>query len=183
MPEEIWKDIPGYEGLYEVSNRGNVRSLDRLCLGSDGRREFHRGQQLKPQTLWNGYQEVYLSNREGGVKRKHRTLHSLVAEAFLGPRPPKHDIMHLDGDRGNNRVENLKYGTRAENLHQTYEYGGTAANGKLTKAEAIEAIQRLVRGEDPQSLAREYNVNSAAMYHIKNGTSFAWLREEALHGS
>lgn len=177
-PNENWRPVPGFEGLYEVSNLGNVRSLDRYCLGRDGRKELHWGKQLTPQKLWNGYLEVYLSDRESGERRKHRTVHSLVAEAFLGPRPKKHDIMHLDGDRSNNCVENLMYGTRSENLIQTYQYGGRVANGKLTKEQATDVIQRLERGENPQALAREYGVNSAAVYHIRNKTAFKWLWEE-----
>lgn len=134
MPDEIWRPVVGFEGLYEVSSLGNVRSIDRQCLGRDGR-----------------------------------------SEGF--------DVMHLDGDRTNNRVENLRYGARAENLHQTYDYGGTSGRGKLTKTEAIEVIRRLEQGEHPIPLAKEFGLNSAAMYHIKNGTTFAWLREEALNGT
>lgn len=183
MPEEIWKPVAGYEGLYEVSNKGNVRSLDRHCLGRDGRSELHRGRVLAKQLTWNGYHDVSLANRGAGVRRKHRPVHTLVAEAFLGSRPDGYDVMHLDGDRTNNCVDNLKYGPRAENLHQTYDYGGTSGRGKLKKHEAIEVIQRLERGENPCDLAREFGVNNAAMYHIKNGTAFAWLREEALNAT
>lgn len=183
MPNEIWKPVVGFEGLYEVSNLGNVRSLDRYCKGRDGRSELHRGCVLTKQTTWNGYHDVSLSNRSAGIKRKHRPVHALVAEAFLGPRPEKHDILHLDGDRTNNRADNLRYGTRAENLHQTYEYGGSAGRGKLNKQEAIEIIRRLDRGEHPIALAKEFGVNNADMYHIRSGKTFAWLREEALNAT
>jgi hypothetical protein len=175
---EIWKPVLGYEGLYEVSNLGNVRSLDRLCEGRDGRLEIHWGKQLKPQTLYNGYLEVYLSDRTRGRNRKHRTVHSLVAEAFHGPRAGNQDIMHLDGNRANNRADNLCYGTRSENLVQTYQYGGRIANGKLTKEQASDVITRLMSGTSPTDLAREYGVNSAAIYHIKNKTTFKWLWKE-----
>ena len=75
MPNEIWKPIPGYEGLYEVSDRGQVRSLDRMCPGRDGRSELHRGKVLRPQKLKNGYLEVKL--RKDGVS-KHSLIHHLV---------------------------------------------------------------------------------------------------------
>jgi hypothetical protein len=91
--------------------------------------------------------------------------------------------MHLDGNRTNNSADNLRYGTRAENLHQTYEYGGKACRGKLSKQEAVEVIRRLENGEHPIDLAKEFGVNNANMYHIKNGTTFAWLREEALNAT
>ena len=177
MPEN-WKPVLGYEGAYVVSNLGNVRSLDRLCEGRDGRLEIHWGKTLKPQTLYNGYKEVYLSDRANKGKRKHRTVHSLVAEAFLGERPPGTDIMHLDGNRANNQASNLQYGTRSENLVQTYQYGGRVARGKLTKEQATEVIRRIEAGEHPRDLAAEYGVNSAAIYHIRNKTAFKWLWEE-----
>lgn len=183
MPAEIWKPVVGYEGLYEVSDLGNVRSLDRVCIGRDGRSEVHHGKQLKPQILRTGYVEVYLSDRGGGKSRKHRTVHSIVADAFLGPRRPEHDVMNLDGDRTNNRACNLQYGTRSENLVQTYQYGGRVANGKLTKAQATDIIQRLVSGANPTDLAREYGVNSAAVYHIRNKTAFKWLWKELGHAT
>lgn len=175
MPAEEWRPIPGYEGLYEVSDLGRIRSLDRYCLGRDGRNEFHAGKILWAGPTKRGYAVVGL--RDGKVKHT-RTVHSIVAEVFLGPRPAKHDVMHLNGDRLDNRASNLRYGTRAENLHQTYEYGGRAANGKLTREQAIDAITRMERGESPLALAEEYGVNSAAMYHIRNGTTFKWLRQE-----
>lgn len=176
MPPEEWRAIPGYEGLYEVSDQGRVRSLDRICRGPVGTTERHNGRVLKGYRLSRGhYHAVDLSKDS---QKTHRTVHSLVAEAFVGPRPPGMDVMHLDGDRGNNRVENLRYGTRTENLHQTYEYGGRQANGKLTKTEAMDVIRRLEKGEHPIALAEEYGVNNAAIYHIRNGTAFKWLREE-----
>lgn len=172
---EEWRPIPGYEESYEVSNLGRIRSLDRYCLGKDGRSEFHAGKILTCGPGKYGYAVVGLRD---GEKKHTRTVHSIVAEVFLGPRPPRRDVMHLNGNRLDNRACNLRYGTRAENLHQTYEYGGRAANGKLTKEQAIEVRRRMDRGESPIDLAKEFGVNSAAMYHIRNRTTFKWLPEE-----
>lgn len=172
---EEWRPVPGYEGLYEVSDLGRVRSLDRHCLGRGGRSEFHAGKILRCGPGKRGYAVVGLRD---GEKTHTRAVHTIVAAVFLGPRPAKHDIMHLNGDRLDNRVANLRYGTRAENLHQTYEYGGTAGPGKLTREQALDAMQRMDCGESPLTLALEYGVDSAAMYHIHNRTSFKWLREE-----
>jgi len=176
MPEEVWRPVPGYEGLYEVSNHGRVRSLDRISRGPGGTTERHMGRLLAlSKRIRGGYLEVNLMN---DTRRKHRTVHSLVAEAFIGPRPAGMDVMHLDGNRENNRLENIRYGTRKANLNQTYEYGGRQGPGKLTKENALDIINRLERGEHPIDLAKEYGVNNAAVYHIKNGTTFKWLREE-----
>ena len=173
---EIWKPLPGYEGSYEVSDHGQVRSLDRHCLGKDGRSEFHAGKILKP---WSQRRGSYLAvSIRDGSRTVKRTVHSLVAEVFLGPRPPKMDVMHLDGDRRNNAVENLRYGTRKENLNQTYEYGGKQANGKLSVEDVKEIRRQLKLGISPIAVAKDYKVDSAAIYHIRNGTTFKWLPEE-----
>ena len=177
MPENLqterWLPVPGYLGLYEVSELGRVRSLDRLCLGKDGREEVHRGQILAPQKLKNGYLEVYLCR---GAKREHRTVHSLVADAFLGPRPKGHDILHFDGNRENNSYTNLGYDTRAENLHSTYLYGGKQANGKLSLTDVDAIRSRLTAGESGYSIAKDYGVHPSAIYHIRDGKSFAWYK-------
>lgn len=176
MPE-IWKPVVGYEGRYEVSNLGRIRSLDRYCLGKDGREELHKGKILRPWVSLRGqYLYVTLSCK------KKKTVHSVVAEAFLGRRPDGYDILHLDGNRQNNSINNLRYGTRKENLNQTYEYGGRQAAGKLTKQDAIAILRRLAAGEKPTCLANEYRVNRAAIYHIKNRTTFKWLSDEEVFG-
>lgn len=174
MPEE-WRPVVGYEGLYEVSNMGRVRSLDRKLKGPCGTVETHRGQVLKEQALKNGYREVHVC-RDG--KRKHRTVHSLVAEAFLGERPDKHDILHLDGDRSNNAANNLRYDTRAENLHSTYAYGGKQANGKLSLGDVDSIRRELHSGCGARDIAKQFGVDSAAIYHIRDGKSFAWYKPE-----
>lgn len=173
MPGEIWAPIPGYVGLYEVSNKGRVRSLDRLCLGSDGREELHPGKILTPTKLKNGYLDLRLCY---GRKRKHRYVHSIVAEAFLGPRPKSHDVLHKDGNKENNDVSNLVYDTRAENLHSTYSYGGKQANGKLSLSDVDNIRERLEHGEAGSRIARDYSVHPSAIYHIRDGKSFAWYK-------
>lgn len=142
-----------------------------MVTGRDGRAELHRGKVLKPQRMKNGYREVYVCIDS---HRKHRTIHSLVAQAFLGEKPKGYDVMHLNGDRSDNRLENLAYGTRAENFHSTYNYGGKQANGKLSLDDVDEVRRRIDRGESCVDVAKDFNVDSAAIYHIKNGTTFAW---------
>jgi len=171
MPNESWKPIAGYSD-YEVSDCGRVRSNGRYVLGRDGRSVWHGAKMLTPWLLKNGYLAATLPNR------KKRTVHSLVADAFIGERPKGCDVMHLDGNRCNNHVSNLRYGSRSENLRQTYEYGGRQANGKLFLDQVKEIKKRLGGGEHPYDLAREFGVNNAAIYHIRNGTAYAWVEEE-----
>ena len=171
MPEE-WRDIPSAPG-YQASSLGRVRSLDRMVLGRDGREELHRGKVLKPQSMRNGYVEVFIRD---GKRRKHRTVHTLVAEAFIGERPKGADVMHLNGDRSDNRAVNLCYGTRSENLRQTYSYGGKQANGKLSLEDVDEVRLRLLRGESVSSIAASFDVNISTICHVRDGKSFAWYK-------
>ena len=180
MPVETWKPVPGYEGQYEVSDFGRVKSVDRTCLGKDGREELHRGRLLKPQKMKNGYLEVYLCN---GSARKHRTIHSLVAEAFLGPRCKNYDVLHADGNRENNSIENLRYDTRAENLHSTYLYGGRQATGKLSLEDVDEVRERLSRGDTCADIAGRFNVTTRAIEHIRDGRNFAWYKRGEAYGA
>lgn len=109
---EVWKLIPLTLGRYEASNLGRVRSVDFF----DGRRQV-KGRVLKPHTMPSGHLQVVLG------RGNNRTVHRCVAEAFLGPRPLLTDILHLNHDPADNRLKNLKYGTRSENLRMDYAAG------------------------------------------------------------
>jgi len=112
MSEEIWKDIPGYEGKYQVSNLGNIRSLNYRGTGK---------KRLLGQWENFGYKITHLS-RDG------RTItigvHRLVALAFIDNPNQKAEINHLDGDKKNNIVDNLEWVTRGENQKHKYRMLG-----------------------------------------------------------
>lgn len=114
---EIWKDIPGYEGLYQVSDLGRVLSMPRTT--GVARRLSPRI--LSPKTDRGGYLAVLLYRRPG--RPKTRTVHSLVAEAFIGPRPPGCHVLHGDDDPANCRLANLRYGTPSENERDKVDHG------------------------------------------------------------
>ena len=101
---EIWKDIDGYEGLYQVSNLGNVKSLNYRRTGKE--------RILKPGNNGLGYLFVILCNNG---KLKHFKIHRLVAKAFLENPDNKSDVNHKDEDKTNNNVDNLEWMTRLEN--------------------------------------------------------------------
>jgi len=109
---EIWKDIPGYEGRYQVSDAGNVRSLSRTVNYGTGHKSvagarFQNGRTLRPGRSSNGHFTVTL-----GKTRKY-TVHKLVLMTFVGPCPPKHVCFHVTGDPADNRLSNLRWATRS----------------------------------------------------------------------
>ena len=169
--EEIWKDIKGFEGRYQVSNLGNVRSLGRrVRCGRNATREI-KGRVLKPA---GSKKDPHLTVTLGHGARGS-LVHQLVARVFLGPCPPGQEVRHLDGNPLNNRLDNLAYGTRAENILDVLRVG--KAWRKLTAEQAHEIRQRLQKGEKGASLAKEYGVGQACISAIKNGRTFAWLQK------
>lgn len=106
--KEIWKDIEGYEGLYQVSNLGRVRSLDRKVWNYT-----KKGRILKPHSNGHSYQNVSL-HKENKTE-KHLYIHILVAKAFLPNPDNKTEVNHKDFNKLNNRVDNLEWVTRDEN--------------------------------------------------------------------
>lgn len=121
---EEWRPIKGYEGLYEVSNMGNVRSLDRVGYQRHWQgglsRYFHKGHILKPHKRSNGYMCITL--KKDGQKITHN-IHRLVAISFI-PKPNGKDcINHLDANPQNNDVSNLEWCTQSENIQYAYDHG------------------------------------------------------------
>lgn len=112
--------VIGYEGRYEVSDMGNVRSLDRIR--SHGKR--WRGRTLKPIPMPRGY---LLVNLWFDNKQRMFLIHRLVLTAFVGPAPEATEALHADGDPTNNSLSNLSWGTHSENMLDQVAHG-THAN-------------------------------------------------------
>ncbi len=122
--EEIWKDINGYEGIYQVSNYGRVKSLDRFVNGSHNNLKPVKGKILKAEKTKWGYLQVSLCR--AGLKHQRYKVHRLVADAFI-PNPQNlPQVNHKDEDKTNNRLDNLewcdgfynqRYGTCSERKH------------------------------------------------------------------
>jgi hypothetical protein len=181
MPKEIWRPAPGFSNIYIVSNKGRVRNLcpprgNGLVFGFVDR---------------YGYRVVNLSR--GGEKLKRKT-HRLVCEAFHGPCPAKHECAHLDGDKANNRAENLKWVTRSENGRHKALHGyvclghrnggcpGSAnAWAKLTDEQVLAIRERAKVGASGRSLAIEYGLTSANMSAVIRGASYRNVAESDAH--
>lgn len=110
---EQWRPIPGFEGLYEVSDQGRVKTLPRWRITHE---RIHKGA-VRPS---DGHIQVNL-RKDGHAYPTY--AHTLVMLAFVGPRPEGADIRHLNGDPTDNRLDNLTYGSRSENLHDAVRHG------------------------------------------------------------
>ena len=119
--DEIWKDIKNYEGYYQISNLGRVKSLDRYVLGKDGKLHFKKGVMFS--ILYNKRVDVYEVHLRKNNKRKCFKVHRLVAEAFIPNDDPenKTTVNHIDGNRANNRTDNLEWASYSENEKHSYD--------------------------------------------------------------
>ena len=147
---EIWKPIPGYEGLYEVSDQGQVRTFRRGA----------KGRLLKPGRMTQGHLSVALG------RGNSQCVHKLVLLAFVGPAPFKCECLHKNGDPSDNRLQNLRWGTRSENnidavLHQR--------RGKLTESQVKDIRARVSSNAVGigRQLAVEYGVHESTISAIK----------------
>lgn len=118
METEIWKDILGYEGKYQVSNQGRVRNLKRKCRMVYERQRTVRERILKAEVKTDGYCRVTLSLP---TKRRREYVHRLVCEAFLPNPENKPCVNHKDGNRENNSLSNLEWCTVMENTKDRLE--------------------------------------------------------------
>lgn len=118
---EIWKDIKGYEGLYQVSNLGNVKSLERYVTApQNGGKRLLKEKSLKQSISKTGYYVVALSKNHVAMTKK---VHRLIAEAFIPNLLDKPHINHIDGNKLNNDIINLEWATHKENTQHAFRIG------------------------------------------------------------
>lgn len=170
---ERWKPAPGYEGLYDVSDEGRVRRRESIVAAPariGGHRRV-RARVLSPMRV-GGYPAVSLSKQ--GVVKKMR-IHTLVAEAFLGPRPAGLAVNHIDGRKPNNRATNLEYVTYAVNNAHAYAVCGKGeklargeahAGAKLSasRVRTIRVLRR--RGETLRAIGRRFGVCEQTVLNV-----------------
>lgn len=116
----IWKPVKNYEGLYEVSDQGEVRSVNRVVTSKDGKQMNFKGKVKSQELSKNGYLRVRLS-KEGKVK--NRFVHRLVAEAFIGNIPDEYEVNHIDCNPLNNELSNLEIVSHLDNIRHSYNQG------------------------------------------------------------
>lgn len=142
---EEWRDIPGYEGRYQVSNYGHVRSLPykRTQLSSHGTvmEKKYPGKMIIPTDNGNGYKYIRLVN---GEKKKNCYIHRLVAEMFIPNPDGKKEVNHIDFNKSNNSYLNLEWVSRKENIHHSIQNMMVHRNLKLPESTG----ERYIRFKD-----------------------------------
>ena len=175
MQCERWMPVPDTEGVYEVSSLGRVRSKDTIQHRFNGRKvcEFRiKGKLLKPiktGAVKNGTQYLVVE-----IARKQRKIHRLVAEAFIPNTNNYPFVNHIDGNKENNRVDNLEWCSSCMNTEHAFKSklapsGETVKNHKLSEADVAEIRNQYTRGNScfgAKPLARKYGVSSQTIRRI-----------------
>lgn len=174
MTKEIWKDIPGYEGEYQVSDKGHIKSLGRRVKLREGTTRFHKGRILKLILRHNGYYRVNLR----GTTQK--LVHRLVLEAFVGLCPKGMECRHLNGIKTDNKLANLAWGTRNENMQDRIKNGNINRgeqrwSSKLTESDVFEIREKLSMGVSHSIIAKQYGVSRSQIGNIANKKKWGWL--------
>jgi DNA-binding XRE family transcriptional regulator len=174
---EVYVDIPGYEGYYQVSNYGNVRSLDRVIKEKTGKTQTLKDRILKQRTNPSGY--YYIGLGKNGSKATF-AIHQLVAQAFLDNPNNKPTVNHITGIKTDNNVSNLEWATYSENLEHAYNSGlrasvSSKALGKKNykrklKTEQVLEIKHLLAAGNMthKEIAKKYGVSRSTVGNINS---------------
>lgn len=158
-----WRPVPGWEQFYEVSDDGQVRSFDYVKVGGKGSRQLIPAGPVSTWVTPNGYTAVSLYRRG---RRRVASVHALVCEAFIGPRPDGHEVRHLDGDPSNNVLANLTYGTPRENALDTIRHGNHRKVAITHCPEGHEySAGNTLRRKNGHRVCRECNRRRCAEYY------------------
>ncbi len=183
--KEEWREIPGYEGKYIVSNYGEVFSLPRTVTVESSR----HGVKIKPteRTFPGGMKKQFVNSYEHSNgyllvslsipgRQIVETVHTLVAKAFLGPCPPGKEVCHKDGTRTNPEVWNLKYGTRRENVADMAKHGTKRQGEKINFCKSTEEQARevkvLMKDHRECEIVRMTGLTRGAVHEIRHGRNW-----------
>lgn len=179
---EEWRDISGYEGFYQVSNLGRVRSCDRVVMRNDNSSSFIKGRLLKPSLDRKGYFRIALY-KDGS--RYFFLVHRLVAIAFLVIETSRNEVNHKNGVKDDNRVENLEWCTHLENMRHAIATGLTPRFvgfvgekhplSLLTESQVLEIRELRARGTKLRVIAEMYGVGMSVISGIVYRNNWAHL--------
>jgi hypothetical protein len=180
---EVWKDVVRYEGLYQVSNLGNVKSLDREVAPNNKVPYWRKGKICKQSKSNLGYMTVGFTVNNVKV---NKYVHRLVAESFIANMNDYPQVNHIDCDKTNNRINNLEWCTNSQNhihasknglnklhLHRVVYSGEENGRSLLTKEQVLEIKQKYIPYKySAKKLSKEYSVSESCITHILNNTSW-----------
>jgi hypothetical protein len=169
LKNEVWKNVPNYEGFYQVSNLGRIVSLDRYVKKWNGIK-LHKGRVLTPRIDSKSNRFSIQLNKEG--KRINAAISRTVLLTFVGIAPGGTECCHNDGNCQNNRLENLRWDTPSNNQkdrikHGTYQYGEKNPSAKLSKNDVLDIREMYATGKYTQrEIARMYHINYVTVFDI-----------------
>ena len=184
--EEIWKDIQGYEGLYQISSIGRVRSLNRInhFEGKNQIKKYQCGQLLKGKVLKYKYVHGYTNVTLYTEKHRHKQyqVHRLVAQAFI-PNPNNYpQINHKDGNKLNNCVANLEWVTNQQNREHALKNGlhlcGEKCSWSKLKQKDVDFIRQNKNIHSNKELVNMFNVSVGCIKSVLNGSSWKKIVEK-----
>ena len=175
---ENWIPVKGYEGFYEVSDHGRVKSLSRYVRCHTDSKRLHKGKILENIIPPDRYYKALLC-RNGETKQVY--IHTLVCEAFIGPRPKNSHCMHLDGDKKNNHISNLRYGSPSCNAafmidDGTVSRGVKRYNAKLDEVKVREIRKLAKKGISHRLIAEQYGIGRRTACAIALKQNWGWVR-------
>lgn len=172
---EEWKDIPGFEGEYQASTLGRIKSVERKVRSknwSTGKTFLRTVPEriLKPgKYCRSGHLSVVLRRSSNGSP-----VHQLVMLTFVGKPSKGTEVLHCNGDPTDNRLSNLRYGTRSENILDVYRQGGCWRKLSIADVEAIRF--GIYCGHSISNLAIQFKVSQSTISKIKTGRNYWWLK-------
>ena len=180
---EIWKDIPGYEGLYQASTLGNIRSLDKIVpkWNKPYKRKV-KGKILKKNLINGGYLAISLHKNK---EQKSYKISRLIAKTFIPNPNNKPEVNHINSIRTDDRVSNLEWCTRSENMLHSYKYGNNTqvgsnnASSKLTDEKVIKMRSMYKTKKYKQKeLAKIFNVSKITAHNVLRHKTWTHLENE-----
>ena len=179
---EQWRDIPGYEGLYSVSDLGRVRrDRDGAPTGRHGGHGIHaRAGVIRTGFIGpHGYRIISLRASSGGSSNTCR-MHKLVARAFLGITPDGYQVNHKNGDRADSRLDNLEYVTASENVAHSHRMSTAPRRWKQLGADKAQSIRRLIdSGYSTSDVSWLFGISLSGVSRVRRGA--AWVSREESH--
>lgn len=179
---ERWRDVVCLEGMYQVSDYGKIRSLDRdvECKSKFGNPYIRRvkGKIMSCPPNSEGYPHGCFRDENGFAV--WFLVHKLVMEAFIGPTPKGKEVCHNDGDPSNPKLKNLRFGTRTENMadmviHGTHMRGEKNHRAVLNEEQVLEIRRQMARGENRDIVAKAFKVHPANIDAIVKRKSWKHL--------